>query len=136
MPFWLANAPDVFMCLTNNVLHKYLDKFAVVFIDDIRIYSKSKEEHKEHLKIVLQELREHQLYAKFSKCYFFKDKIQYLGHVVTKEGIFVDPEKIKEIEEWLVPKDVTDIQSFMGITGYYRRFIKRFSRIVLICTVI
>ena len=83
----------------NNAFHNYLDKFVVVFIDDILIYSKSKEEHEEHLKIVLQELWEHQLYAKFSKCDLFKDKIQYLGHVVTKEGISVDPEKIKSIEE-------------------------------------
>ena len=86
------------MCLMNNVLYKYLDKFIVVFIDDNLIYSKSKEEHEDHLKIVLQELREHQLYAKFSKCDFFKDEIQYLGHVVTKEGISVDPEKIRAIE--------------------------------------
>ena len=109
MPFGSTNAPTVFMCLMNNVMHKYLDKFVVVFIDDILIYSKSEEEHKEHLKIVLQELRDHQLFAKFSKCNFFKDKIQYLGHVVTKEGILVDPEKIKEIEDWPVPKDVTDV---------------------------
>ena len=95
-------------------------------IDDILIYSKTEEEHKEHLKIVLQQLREHQLFAKFSKCDFFKDKIQYLGHVVTKEGIFVDPEKIREIEDWRVPKDVTDVRSFMGITGYYQRFIQGF----------
>ena len=108
----------------NNVMHKYLDKFVVIFIDDILIYSKSEEEHEENLKIVLQELREHQLYAKFSKCDFFKDKIQYLCHVVTKEGIFVDLEKIKEIEEWPVPKDVTDVRSFMGITVYYRRVFK------------
>ena len=91
MPFGLTNAPAVFMCLMNNVMHKYLDKFVVVFIDNILIYWNSKEEHKEHLKIVLQEFREHQIFAKFSKCDFFKDKIQYLGHVVTKEGIFVDP---------------------------------------------
>ena len=84
MPFGLTNAMDVFMCLMNNVLHKYLDKFVVVFIDKILIYSKSKEEHEEHLKIVLQELREHQLYAKFSKCDLFKDTMQYLGHLVTK----------------------------------------------------
>ena len=90
-------------------MHKYLDKFVVVFIDVIVIYSKYEEEHKEHLKIVLQELREHQLFAKFSKCDFFKDKIQYLGHVVTKEGILVDPKKIKAIEYWPVPKDVTDV---------------------------
>ena len=98
-----------------------------MFINDILIYSKTEEEHKEHLKIVLQELQEHQLFAKFSKCDFFKDKIQYLCHVVTKERISVDPEKIKAIEDWLVPKDVTDVQSFMGITGYYRRFIEGFS---------
>ena len=90
-------------------MHKYLDKFVVVFIDDILIYSKYEEEHKEHLKIVLQELQEHQLFVKFSKCDFFKDKIQYLGHVVTKEGISVDPEKINAIEDWSVPKDVTNI---------------------------
>ena len=95
MPFGLTNALTIFMCLMNNVLHKYLDKFLVVFIDDILIYSKPKEEHEEHLKIVLQVLREHQLYAKFSMCDFFKDKIQYLGQVITKEGISVDPEKIK-----------------------------------------
>ena len=129
MPFGLNNAPAIFMCLMNNVMHKYLDKFMVVFIDDILIYSKSKEEHEEHLKIVLQELGEHQLFAKFSKCDFFKDKIQYLGQVVTKEGIFVHPEKIQEIEDWSVPKDVTDVRSFMGITSYYQRFIEGFSRI-------
>ena len=84
MPFGITNASVVFMCLMNNGIHKYLDKFVVVFIDDILIYSKSKEEHEEHLKIALQELWEHQFYAKFSKCDFFKDKIQYLGHVVTK----------------------------------------------------
>ena len=89
MPFGIINSLDVFMCLMNNVMHKYLDKFVIVFINDILIYSKYKEEHKEHLKIVLQELREHELYAKFSKCDFFKDKIQYLGHVVTKEWISV-----------------------------------------------
>ena len=76
-------------------MHKYLDKFVVMFINDILIYLKTEEEHKEHLKIILQELRDHQLFAKFSKCDFFKDKIQYLGHVVTKEGISVDPEKDK-----------------------------------------
>ena len=109
MPFWLTNAPVVFMCLMNNVMQNYLDKFVFLFIDGILIYSKSEEEHKEHLKIILQELQEHQLFAKFSKCDLFKDKIQYLGHVVTKEGISVDPEKIKAIEDWPVLKDITDV---------------------------
>ena len=118
IPFGLTNAPAIFMCLMNNVMHKYLDKFVVVFIDDILIYSNTEEEHKEHLKTILQELRDPQLFAKFSKCDFFKDKIQYSGHVVTKEGILVDPEKIKAIEYWLVPKDVTDVRSFIGITSY------------------
>ena len=99
------------------------------FINDILIYSKYEEEHKEHLKIVLQELREHHIFAKFSKCDFFKDKIQYLGHVVTKEGILVDLENIKAIKDWLVPKDVTNVLSLMWITNYYRRFIEGFSRI-------
>ena len=98
MPFGITNAPGVFMCLMNNIMHKYLDKFVVVFIDDILIYSKNEVEHKEHLRIVLQELREQQLFAKFSKCDFFKDEIQYLGHVVTKEGISIDSEKIRAIK--------------------------------------
>ena len=106
MPFWLTNAPTYFMCLKNNVLSKYLDKFIVVFIDDVLIYSKTKEEHDEHLHIILQVLREHKLYGKFSKCDFFKDKIQYLGHVISKEGISVDPDKIGSIIECHVPKDV------------------------------
>ena len=107
IPFGLTNAPAFFMCLMNNVMHKYLDKFVVVFIDDILIYSKTEEEHKEHLKIVLQELRDHQLFVKFSKCDFFKDKIKYSGHVVTKEGISVNLEKIRAIKDWLVPKYLT-----------------------------
>ena len=85
--------------------------------------------HREHLRLVLQTLLEHLLYAMFSKCDFFKDQIQYLGHIITKEGIAVDPEKIRTIMEWPVPKDVADIQSFMGLTGYYRWFVERFSRV-------
>ena len=101
-------------------------KFVVFFIDDILIYSKSKEEHEEHLKIVLQVLRENHFYAKFSKCDFFKDKIQYLGHVISKEGISVEPDKIKAIIDWPIPKYVTDVRSFMGIMGYYPKFIELF----------
>jgi len=92
----------------------------LIFIDDILIYSRSREEHKEHLRRVLQTLREHQVYAKFSKCDFFKEEIKYLGHIITREGIAVDPEKIRTIMEWPVPIDVADIRSFMGLAGYYR----------------
>jgi hypothetical protein len=129
MPFGLTNAPTSFMCLMNNILSKYLDKFVIVFIDDILVYSKNEQEHEEHLRIILQVLREHELYAKLNKCDFYKDKIQYLGHVISKEGIYVDPDKIKAIMEWFVPKDVTDIRYFMGIIGYYQRFIEGFSKI-------
>jgi hypothetical protein len=113
----------------NNVLSKFLDRFVLVFIDDILIYSKSREEHEEHLKLVLQVLREHQLYAKFSKCDFFQKQVHYLGHVISEEGVAVDPDKIKSIMDWPTPKDVSDIRSFMGLAGYYRRFIKGFSKI-------
>eukprot|EP00253_Pinus_taeda_P026215 PITA_26215 len=134
LPFGLNNAPATFMCLMNNVFDRFLDKFVLIFIDDILIYSRSHEEHKEHLRMVLQTLREHQLYAKFSKCDFFKEEIQYLGHVITKEGIAVDPEKIRTIMEWPIPKDVADIRSFMGLAGYYRRFVESFSRIAYTIT--
>jgi hypothetical protein len=113
----------------NSILSKHLDKFVIVFIDDILIYSKNEQEHEEKLRIVLQILRDQKLYAKFSKCDFYKDKIQYLGNIVSKEGIVVDPEKIKSIMDWPIPKDVSDIRSFMGITSYYQNFIEGFSKI-------
>jgi hypothetical protein len=117
------------MCLMNNIFSQYLEKFVVVFIDNILVYSKMEEEHDEHLRIVLQTLRKHKLYAKFNKCGFYQKEIQYLGHVISSEGTVVDLEKIKSIMEWPVPKDVVDIWSFIGITGYYRRFIEGFSKI-------
>jgi hypothetical protein len=101
----------------------------VVFIDDILVYSKTEEEHDEHLRIVLQTLRKHKLYTKFDKCDFYQNEIQYLGHLISAEGIVVDPKKIKAIMEWSVPKDVEDIGSFMGITIYYHRFIEGISKI-------
>jgi hypothetical protein len=91
VPFGLTNAPTTFMCLMNSVLNKYLDKFVLVFVDDILVYSKTREEHEEHLRMVLQVLREHQMYAKFSKCDFFQKEIQYLGHIISAEGVAVDP---------------------------------------------
>jgi hypothetical protein len=117
------------MCLMNSIFSQYLEEIVLVFIDDILIYSKIEEEHEEHLRIFLQTLRKHKLYAKFDKCDFYQKKIQYLGHVISTEGVAVDLEKIRAILEWLVPKDVEDIRSFMGITGYYRRFIEGFSKI-------
>ena len=97
MPFGLSNAPAIFMDLMNHVFHPYLDKFVIVFIDDILVYSKDEEEHAQHLKIVLQTLREKQLYAKFSKCEFWLKEVMFLGHVVSDEGIFVDPSKVEAL---------------------------------------
>jgi hypothetical protein len=129
VPFGLTNAPATFMSLMNNVLSKFLDKFKLVFIDDRLIYSKNREEHEEHLRLVLQVLREHHLYAKLNKCDFFQKQIHCLGHVLSEEGVAIDPDKIMSIMEWPTPKDVSNIRSFMGLAGYYRRFIKYFSKI-------
>ncbi|KAK1647655.1 hypothetical protein QYE76_065460 [Lolium multiflorum] len=129
VPFGLTNAPAIFMNLMNKIFMKYLDKFVIVFIDDILIYSKDKEEHAKHLKIVLQILREHQLYAKFSKCKFWLDSVEFLGHVITKEGIAVNPSKVQSVLEWKSPKNAKEIRGFLGMAGYYRRFIEGFSKI-------
>ena len=107
-----------------------LDKFVVVFIDDILIYCKNEEEHARHLRIVLTRLREHQLYAKFSKCTFWLEEIQFLGHVLSANGIAVDPSKVKDILEWKPPTTVHQVRSFLGLAGYYRRFILDFSKIL------
>jgi hypothetical protein len=106
-----------------------LDKFIVVFIDDILIFSKNKDERTKHLRIVLQCLRDHKLYAKFSKCEFWLDRVKFLGHTISKDSISVDPSKVQEVMDWKPPKLVHQIRSFMGLAGYYRRFIPDFSRI-------
>jgi hypothetical protein len=129
MSFGLMNAPAHFMYLMNSVFMPELDQFVMVFIDDILVYSKSMEEHEEHLRIVLQRLREHQLYAKFSKCEFWIKEVPFLGHVVSPEGIEVDLGKVKVLE-WKPPMTVSEVQSFLGLAGYYRRFISNFSKIV------
>ncbi|XP_071901009.1 uncharacterized protein [Coffea arabica] len=113
----------------DRVFKKYLDQFVVVFIDDILVYSKTREEHVQHLKVVLQILREHKLYAKFSKCEFWLDEISFLGHKVSKEGIAVDPAKVEAVTMWKQPETPTEVRSFLGLTGYYRRFINDFSKI-------
>jgi hypothetical protein len=129
LPFGLTNAPGVFMSMMNEVFHEYLDKFVQVFIDDILIYSRTMEEHDEHLRLVLQCLREHKLYVKLSKCYFYKSKIHYLGHVISGEGIVIHPTKVEAIMEWLALTNVPEVCSFMGLAGYYQSFIEGFSKI-------
>ena len=128
VPFGLTNAPAVFMNLMNLVLMPYLDKFVVVFIDDILIYSQSIEEHVEHLRTVLQTLREKQLYAKFKKCEFWLEEVSFLGHIISGKGIAVDPAKVDAVLAWKSPTNVTEIRSFLGLAGYYRRFIEGFSQ--------
>ncbi|GKB95810.1 putative reverse transcriptase domain-containing protein [Tanacetum coccineum] len=117
------------MDLMNRVCKPYLDKFVIVFIDDILIYSKNKQEHEEHLKLILELLKKEELYAKFSKCEFWIPKVQFLGHVIDSQGIHVDPAKIESIKDWASPKSPTEIRQFLGLAGYYQRFIKGFSKI-------
>jgi hypothetical protein len=129
MSFDLTNAPTYFMYLMNSVFKQELDKFVVVFIDDILIYSKNPEDHRNHLRIVLQRLRDHHLYAKFFKCEFWLDIIKFLGHTISSNGISVDPSKVQEVMDWKPPTSVHQILSFLGLAGYYHHFISDFSRI-------
>jgi hypothetical protein len=129
MPFGLTNAPAFFMNLMNKVFMEELDKFVVVFIDDILIYSKNREDHMRHLRTILRKVRAHQLYAKLSKCEFWLEKIAFLGHILTAEGIEVDPSKVEAVSKWRQPSNVSEVRSFLGMAGYYRRFIKGFSSI-------
>ncbi|GJZ63918.1 putative reverse transcriptase domain-containing protein [Tanacetum coccineum] len=117
------------MDLMNRVCKPYLDKFVIVFIDDILIYSKSEEEHEVHLKTILDLLQKEKLYAKFSKCEFWLQEVQFLGHVVNRDGIHVDPSKVESVKNWKTPESSTEIRSFLGLAGYYRRFIENFSKI-------
>jgi hypothetical protein len=130
MPFELTNAPSYFMNLMNKVFMDELDKFIIIFIDDILVYSRSAKEHGHHLRIVLGKLRDHHLYAKFSKCEFWLQKVSFLGHILTAEGVVVDPEKVTVVAYWKRPTSITKILSFLGLAGYYRRFIEGFSKIV------
>nr|GFB06174.1 putative reverse transcriptase domain-containing protein [Tanacetum cinerariifolium] len=124
MPFGLTNAPAVFMDLMNRIFHEFLDKFVIVFIDDILVFSKSKEEHEDHLRTVLQTLQQEKLYAKFSKCEFWLTSVAFLGHIVSAEGITMDPAKVEAITKWPRPTSVTEVR-------YYRRFVEGFSRLAL-----
>jgi hypothetical protein len=129
MSFSLTNAHAFFMHPMNKVFMDYLDTFVVIFIDDILVYSKSEAEHEKPLKLVLQRLREHKLYAKLSKCEFWIDEVPFLGHVISKEGIAVDPGKVKDVLDWVEPQIVKEVRSFLGLVRYYRRFIENFSKI-------
>ena len=130
MPFGMTNAPAVFMDYMNKIFRPFLDNFVVVFIDDILIYCRTQEEHAEHLRLVLGVLREKQLYGKLSKCEFWMDEVQCLGHVISTQGIAVDPVNVEAVVKWESPKSATKIRSFVGLAGYYRRFIEGFSKIV------
>ncbi|KAD3338209.1 hypothetical protein E3N88_33730 [Mikania micrantha] len=127
MPFGLTNAPAAFMDMMNRICKPYLDKFFIVFIDDILIYSKTPEDHAIHLRTLLELLRHEKLYAKFSKCEVWLTKVQFLGHVISSQGIQVDLSKTEGITKWENPKSPTKVQSFLGLDGYYCRFIQNFS---------
>ena len=134
MPFGLTNAPAAFKDIMHRVFQPYLDQFFVVFVDDILIYSQSEEDHEDHLRIVLQLLRDHQLYTKFSKCEFWLTEVRFLGHVVSASGVSVDLEKVEAVMSWERLKSVFKIRSFLGLAGYYRRFIEDFSRLAALMT--
>jgi hypothetical protein len=127
--FGLTNAPAHFMYLMNSVFMPEVDRFVVVFIDDILVYSKSTVEHGEHLQVMLQRLRDHHLYAKFSKCEFWINEVPFLGHVISPEGIVVDPGTVRDVLDWKPTILVTQVRSFLGLVGYYWRFIPNFSKI-------
>ena len=129
MPFGLKNALAAFMDLMNRVFRPYVDKFVVVFIDSILVYSKDRDSHDTYLQVVLETLRKEQLYVKLSKCEFWLTDVSFLGHIVSKEGVRVDPKKIEVVVEWKPPRNVTEVRSFLGLAGYYRRFVKWFSMI-------
>ena len=129
MPFGLANAPTAFMNLMHRVFQPYLDQFVVVFVDEILIYSQSEDKHEDHLWIVLQALKDHQLYAKFSKCEFWLTEVKFLGHVLSASSVSIDPEKVEAVMSWERPRSIFEIRSFLGLAGYYRRFIENFSRL-------
>lgn len=126
MPFGLTNALAVFMVLMNRVCKPYLDKFVIVFIDDILIYSRNEKEHAEHLRTILELLKKEQLYAKFSKCDFWIRTVQFLSHIINSQGIHVDPAKIEAVKDWASLTNSTEIRQFLGLAGYYRRFIEGF----------
>ncbi|XP_027933807.1 uncharacterized protein LOC114189438 [Vigna unguiculata] len=130
MPFGVTNAPAIFMDYMNRIFRPHLDQFVVLFIDDILIYSESRDEHAEHLRVVQGILREHKLYGKLSKCEFLLNEVQFLGHVISAQGIVVDPAKIETVVKWERPQTITEVRSFLGLASYYKRFVEGFSKMV------
>jgi hypothetical protein len=129
MSFGLTNGATYFMYLMNKVFMEYLDKFVMVFIDNILVYSRSEEEHEEHLCLVLQKLRDHRLYDKLRKCEFWLKRVAFLGHVILKREISINPSNVQDVLSWKAPTIVSNIQSFLGLARHYRRFIEGFSKI-------
>jgi hypothetical protein len=126
MPFGLTNAPTTFQCIMNQVLHPFLRTFVMVFLDDILIYNHSLEEHISHLQQVLKVLRNNKLYLKSSKCTFAQHSLEYLGHIISHKGVATDQSKIQDMLNWLVPTNMTELRAFLGLTGYYRKFVKNY----------
>ena len=129
MPFGLANAPSTFMRLMNEVLKDFIGKFVIVYLDDILIFSKTREEHLRHLKLVMKKLHEEKLLINLKKCFFMKQELIYLGFVISQEGLKMDPEKVKAISYWPSPKNVFEVRSFHGLASFYRKIIRNFSGI-------
>lgn len=129
MPFGLTNAPSTFQALMNEVLRPFLRKFCLVFFDDILVYSRSREEHKKHLKMVLQVLADQNLFANKKKCSFGKEEIEYLGHLISGRGVSVDPKKIEDVLRSPTPTDLKGFRGFLGLTRYYRKFVRNHGRI-------
>ena len=129
MPFGLTNAPATFQCLMNEILQPFLRKFVLVFLDDILIYSPSMDSHLQHLELVLQTMRKHQLYLKESKCTFARDSLEYLGHIISSTGVATDPSKISNMLKWPIPTSMTELRAFLGFIGYYRKFVQGYGTI-------
>ena len=129
MPFGLTNAPAIFQHMMNNIFREFLDDFVVCYLDDILIYSKNPEDHEQHVRLVLQKLRDSGLYAKLEKCMFHKPEVEFLGYIILGKGLSMDPKKIQTILDWSAPSSVRDVQCFLGFANFYRIFIKNYSNI-------